>query len=40
MRKAGESDPFADDLGDLDFNINITASSDKPEEVKVDSFRP
>ena len=32
MRKAGESDPFADELGDLDFNINITASpDDKPE---------
>ena len=31
MRKAGESDPFADELGDLDFNINITASPDKPE---------
>ena len=31
MRKAGESDPFADELGDLDFNINITASDDKSE---------
>ena len=39
MRKAGESDPFADELGDLDFNIDITASSEL-EEKKVDSFRP